>query len=269
MIQPRVSILGAGWLGASLASYLEERGYTTKLSTASTARYEALKQQHANVFQIGVQANAVTGNWASFAQAEILIINITPDRSQPRQEQFAALLPLIAAAPIQQVLMVSSTSVYPNVNRVVTEEEGIENKEHILYKSEQAFQQMEGFETTILRFAGLIGGARHPGRFFQRSGAVKQGAAPVNLLHRVDCLECIHQILAQNYWGEIVNACADSHPLKKDFYPKAAASIGLPIPSVLEDTSVTYKLISNQKIKEALGIVFQEPDLMALLEHWH
>lgn len=261
--------MGAGWLGASLSSYLEQKGYVTQLSTASVERYEQLKQNHSRVVQLQVQSEEVTGDWATFSQADVLIINIPPDRSEPSREQFASLLPLIAAAPIQQVLFVSSTSVYPNLNRVVTEEEGVEQKDHILYKSEQALQQAQGFEVTILRFAGLIGGERHPGRFFQRSGIIKQSEAPINLIHRVDCLQCIHQILAQNYWGEVVNACADSHPLKMEFYPKAAQALGLQ-PAVAETSSpLAYKIISNQKIKQELGITFKEGDLMTLLDHWH
>lgn len=269
MQQQKISILGAGWLGASLATYLKEKGYEVQLSTASRERQQALQQEHSPVYQVKVQAEAVTGDWEAFSQADVLIINIPPDRSQPEKEQLAALLPLIEASPIQKVLFVSSTSVYPNLNRVVTEAEGVENQSHILYKSEQALQQMEGVETTVLRLAGLIGGERHPGNFFRRSGMVKQGDAPVNLIHKVDCLQCIHQIIAQEYWGKVVNACADSHPLKMDFYPTAAASIGVAVPVVAQNGPVAYKIISNQKMKKELGIQLQEPDLMALLEHWH
>lgn len=269
MIPKRVSILGAGWLGASLSSYLEQKGYTIQLSTASEERYKQLKEQHDRVVQLQVQSEKVTGDWAAFSKADILIINIPPDRSQPDREQFASLLPLIAAAPIQQVLFISSISVYPNINREVTEDEGLEQQGHILYKSEQAFRQAAAFDVTVLRLAGLIGGERHPGRFFQRSGIIKQGQAPVNLIHRADCLQCIYQILAQGYWGKVVNACADSHPLKMEFYPKAAQVLGLQPAIVETNTPLAYKIISNQKIKQDLGITFQEADLMALLDHWY
>lgn len=270
MLKKSVSILGAGWLGDSLATYLAENGYAIHLSTASAKRYEKLKMRYLDkVFRIEIEAQKVIGDWERFLDAEVLVVNIPPDYSNPTQEQFAALLPLIANSSIQQVVFVSSTSVYPNLNRVVTEDEGVENKEHLLYKSERAFQQTEGFTTTVLRFAGLIGGKRHPGRFFQRSGIIKQGNTPVNLLHRVDCLECIHQIITKDYWGKVVNACADEHPLKKDFYPKAAVSIGLPAPMVEESSPVAYKIISNKKIKEEVGILFKEADLMTLLEHWY
>lgn len=269
MEQQRISILGAGWLGASLATYLKDKGYTVQLSTASEERQQALQQEHPSVYQLKIQAEEVTGDWAAFSQAEVLIINITPDRSQPEKEQFAALIPLIEASPIQKVLFISSTSVYPNLNRVVTAAEGVEDQGHILYKSEQALQQIEGVATTVLRLAGLIGGERHPGNFFRHSGRVKQGDTPVNLIHRVDCLQCIHQIIAQDYWGQVLNACADSHPLKMDFYPTAAASIGAAIPLVEQNGPVAYKIISNQKMKEELGIQLQEPDLMALLEQWY
>lgn len=268
MSSKQVSILGAGWLGAPLATYLTEKGYTIQLSTASKERYERLKATHSNVFQLTVQAEKVTGDWAAFSQAAILIINIPPNRSS-EAEQFAALIPLIAAAPIQHVLFVSSTGVYPDLNRVVTEEEGIERENHVVYKSEQAFQAMEEVSTTVLRLAGLVGGERHPGRFFQRSGMIKNADAPINLVHRVDVLQCIHQVLEKGYWGKVANVCADTHPLKMDFYPTAAAVLDMPAPVIQQQGQVAYKIVSNQKIKGELGITFLEPDLMALLQHWH
>ncbi len=260
---PRISILGGGWLGAPLAQYLEARGYTTRLSTASQERYEQLQQTHKQVYQINVEHDRVQGDWAAFAQAEVLVINIPPDRSNPDKGQFDALITQILASPIKRVLLVSSTSVYPNVNRVVLENEADTTSR--LYRNEQAFRQLEEFDTTVLRLAGLIGGERHPGRFFRHSGRIKQSDAPVNLIHR----ECLHQIIAQNYWGEVVNACADTHPLKMDFYPTAAAAIGMPVPVLEQQGKISYKLVSNQKMKSDLGIVLKEPDLMALLGHWH
>ncbi len=242
---PRISILGGGWLGAPLATYLEQKGYATQVSTASQERYETLKEKHPRVFQMEVQEARVVGNWQAFSQAEVLVVNIPPNRSE--SEQFSALLPLIAAAPIKQVLFVSSISVYISENKEVREGDGAVDTEHLLYKSEQAFQQTAGFATTVLRLAGLIGGDRHPGRFFQRSGLIKQADTPVNLVHRLDCLEAIYQVIAQNYWGKVVHLCADTHPLKMDFYPTAAASLGLPSPLVEQKGPLPTKLSTTNK----------------------
>lgn len=260
-----ISILGGGWLGKPLADFLESKGYLIKISTASKENYDRLKKIGKNAFQLMIQSDAVEGDATTFLEADILIINITPNRAELDKEQLASLIPLIATSTIQNVLFISSTSVYPNLNRIVFEEEAIET--HHLYQSEQALLKHPGFETTVVRMAGLVGGERHPGQFFRKSGRIKNAQAPINLIHRVDCLEIIYQIIRQNCWGEIFNACSDNHPSKEHFYPIAAKAIGMDIPVCCQLTdSVSFKIVSSKKIKEQLGIVLQYPDLLQLVQ---
>ena len=262
-----ISILGGGWLGGPLAEALAESGYTIKVSTASEENCKRLTQIGQNAFQVNIQSGSVEGGAvATFLEADILIINITPNRAELDQEQFASLLPLIEASTIQKVLFVSSTSVYPNVNRRVSEEEGIEVKSHHLYRNEQFLSNNTHFETTVVRMAGLVGGERHPGRFFRRTGIIKQANAPINLIHRVDCIKIIKQIIEQNVWGETFNACSDTHPLKKDFYPVAAKMFGLEVPQLDLGTDISFKIIDNQKVKRALQLQLEYPDLLELLK---
>jgi nucleoside-diphosphate-sugar epimerase len=262
-----ISILGGGWLGTPLAEALEQKGYIVKVSTASEENHKRLVEEGKNAFQVNVRSGKVLGNAVqTFLEADILIINITPNRDELNQEQFASLLPLVEASSIQNVLFVSSTSVYPNVNRSVSEEEGIELKNHHLYRSEQFLSNNAHFETTVVRMAGLIGGKRHPGRFFRKTGLIKNGNAPVNLIHRVDCITIMMQIIEQSVWGVTFNACSDTHPLKKDFYPIAAKAIGLDIPKVELETENDFKIIDNQKIKKQLQLQLNYPDLLKLVE---
>jgi nucleoside-diphosphate-sugar epimerase len=267
MQQKTISILGGGWLGTPLAEALEKKDYIVKVSTASEENHKRLIEEGKNAFQINVRSGKVSGNAVqTFLKADILIINITPNRDELNQEQFASLLPLVEASSIQKVLFVSSTSVYPNVNRSVSEEEGVEIKTHHLYRNEQFLSDNAHFETTVVRMAGLIGGERHPGRFFRKTGLIKNGNAPVNLIHRVECINIMVQIIEQNGWGKTFNACADKHPLKKDFYPIAAKSIGLDVPTVVLGTDSAFKIINNQKIKKELQLELNYPDLLELIK---
>jgi len=262
-----ISILGGGWLGIPLAESLEKSGYAVKISTTSAAKHQDLIARGKNAFQVNVRSKSVHGNAVpTFLEADILIINITPNREELDQEQFASLLPLIETSRIQKVLFVSSTSVYPNVNRSVSEGEGIEIKTHHLYRSECFLSDNTHFETTVVRMAGLIGGERHPGRFFRKSGWIKNGNAPVNLIHRVDCINIIEQIIEQDAWGSTFNACSDTHPLKKDFYPKAAKSIGLDAPKIDLKREGAFKMVDNQKLKKELQLTLNYPDLLVVLE---
>lgn len=74
------------------------------------------------------------------------------------------------------------------------------------------------------------------------------------------------QIIEQNAWGTTFNACSDTHPLKKDFYPIAAKSIGLDAPRVGLGTDSDFKIISNQKVKKELQLELNYPDLLEVLK---
>lgn len=254
-----ISILGSGWLGLPLALALKKEAYKLKIATASKERFEALQEKWTSVFQIKIDADFTTGNIQQFLEADILIINIPPDRSKPNQEQFASLIPFLEKSPIQQVLFVSSTSVYKKQNTWVKEDKELEDKTHLLYHSEQFFLKNKHFQTTVIRMAGLIGGTRQPGRFFAKSGRISNSKAPVNLIYQEDCIRVIQQLIQQNVWGEIFNACANEHPLKEDFYTKAAIEMGLEAPisdGLLEKNS--YSIVDNQKIKTRLGLDFKK-----------
>ncbi|BDS14787.1 Rossmann-fold NAD(P)-binding domain-containing protein [Aureispira anguillae] len=262
----RISVLGSGWLGAALVAILEAKGSSVLISTTSSEKCNQLKGEGKQAFTIKVQSEEIIGDIESFLDSEILIINIPPNRAELEKEQFASLLPLIEKSSIQKVLFVSSTAVYPNLNRVLKEDEKIENKTHHLYKSEQLLLNNLHFKTTVVRMAGLVGGERHPGRFFRKHGVIRNAEAPVNLIHREDCLQIMLQIMLQDVWGEVFNACADEHPPKNVFYPTAAAAIGMPVPLCEAADSPSFKIIDNTKIKEQLSIHFKYPDLLRLIK---
>ena len=68
------------------------------------------------------------------------------------------------------------------------------------------------------------------------------------------------------FQGEVFNCCADTHPTKREFYTKAAKSIGAPIPEFVSSGAQSSKTISNEKVKRFLDYEFLHPDLMKM-EH--
>lgn len=241
-----------------LATQLQKQGFTVKASTRHAERFSELTSAGASAFRVDID-NLTDIN--EFLDSEILIINIT----SKNQQGFAELIEQIEESPIQKVLFISSTSVYQSLNREVTEDEHAEDHDSILWQIEQQFQTSNHFQTTILRFSGLIDKRRHPGRFFRNGRRVPQADAPVNLIHLDDCLGIIDAILQQQAWGEIFNGCADTHPSKREFYSYARKLMGLSAPEFDTETEVKYKIISNQKIKTKLNYTFQHPDLMNLV----
>lgn len=252
-----ISILGSGWLGLPLVKQLHEQGFTLKASTRHAERIGELTHAGASAFMVDIDN---LSDIKEFLNADILIINIT----SKNKLGFAKLIQQIEESPIQKILFISSTSVYQNLNREVIEDENAENPDSELWQIEQLFQSNTHFETTILRFSGLIDSRRHPGRFFRNGRSVPQADAPVNLIHLDDCLGIINAILQREAWGEVFNGCAETHPSKREFYSYARQLMGLSPPEFDSESDIKYKIISHQKVKTKLRYNFQHPDLMKI-----
>ena len=254
--QQTISILGSGWLGLPLAKHLAKQGHTVNLSTRDTTKFPTLQRVGATPCLFDIEQ--ITPDMIGFLQANLLIINIT----SKSQTGFQNLIERIVQSPIKHLIFISSTSVYQNNNMLVTEAEGAESSASALYQIEQCFQQCSHFDTTILRLSGLIGYQRHPGRFFTKGKTVPNPDAPVNLIHRDDCIGMIVAIIEQGAWGEVFNGCADSHPTKRDFYRYASKLLNQAPPAFADSTQNQYKMVSNDKIKTQLGYQLIYPDLM-------
>ncbi|NDK56367.1 SDR family oxidoreductase [Pontibacter fetidus] len=264
-----ISILGCGWLGLPLAEALVKAGKTVKGSTTSPAKLDLLAQKGIIPSLIDLQPGQVDeAVLADFLEADCLVLNIPPrlraDNGAGYLQQLQLLLKALLDAPVKKVLFASSTSVYNDLNRMVTEEDTALTKPtdpgYTLLQAENLFREREEWLTTIVRFAGLVGEDRSPGRFMAGKTGVANGDAPVNLIHREDCIAILTRIIEQEKWGQVYNACADEHPMRKDFYPAAALALGLEPPTFQVMDKTNFKLISNQKLKEDLPYLFHHPN---------
>ena len=163
---------------------------------------------------------------------------------------------------VEKLLFVSSTSVYENINKTISESDGAESILNPLLTIENLFRNSGKIKTTIVRLGGLIGYSRNPGKFFIKGRIIHNPDSNVNLIHRDDCIEIISQIVEQEVWGEVFNCCAGTHPTKREFYTQAAKSIGFPVPKFENSNSVSFKIISNKKVKQHLNYKFLYDDLM-------
>jgi nucleoside-diphosphate-sugar epimerase len=169
-------------------------------------------------------------------------------------------------SPVSRVLFVSSTAVYQDLNRVVTEEDILFTEEqepdNVLLQAEKLFQDREDWVTTIVRFGGLVGANRQPGRFMAGKLDLPDGDAPVNLIHLEDCVEVLYRIIEEEKWGAVYNACADEHPIRRDFYTQAALAINANPPTFHDMESTRFKRINSDKLKQELSYKFLHPDPM-------
>ena len=262
-----VSILGCGWLGLPLAEHLVKSGYKVKGSTRTTEDLPILKSKGIESYLIVLDPDLKADNPDSFFDSEVLIINFPPERRDDivsyHDLQIKSLIDQVIISPISKVLFVSSTSVYPDLNRIVTEEDvepPTKNSGKALLMAEDLLNQCDEFNTTVLRFSGLIGYDRKPGRFLAGKKGVQNGDAPVNLIHRDDCINIIENIIENEIWNETLNACADMHPKRKDYYIHAASELGLDPPIFLESNNFSYKIVSSEKLKRKLGYIYKYPN---------
>src|SRR5699024_7363908 len=95
---------------------------------------------------------------------------------------------------IPKVIVISSIAVYDDAQGRVTEADiprPATTTAKQMLKSEELFRNSSSFQTTIIRFGGIFGGSRQPLRYLTGRKNLRGGRAPVNLIHRQDCVGII------------------------------------------------------------------------------
>ena len=264
-----ISILGCGWLGVPLAKALLKKDFLVKGSTTSTEKLLTLENVGISPFLIELGEVSIKGNVSEFLEeSQVLIIDIPPKLRGTATENFVAkiinLIPFIEKSGIKKVVFVSSTSVYSDDNKLVTEETianpDTESGKQLL-ASEQLLQNTSHFETTVLRFGGLIGEDRNPIRFLAGRTNIENPNAPINLIHQEDCIGIILKIIQSNCWGETFNAVAPFHPSRQDYYIDKAKEYNLEPPIFVASKPSVGKTILSDKLDKVLNYQFLKDTL--------
>jgi nucleoside-diphosphate-sugar epimerase len=265
----QISILGCGWLGLPLAKAFLENGISVNGSTTSIEKLSLLENLGIQPFLIALESNNVSGNIETFLQgSKTLIIDIPPKLRGNSKEDFVGkiktVIPFIEKSAIENVLFISSTSVYGDDNSSVTEKtktnpETESGRQLVL--AEQLLQSNSNFKATILRFGGLIGEDRHPIRFLAGRQNIENPEAPINLIHQDDCIGIILKILRQNSWNETFNAVTPFHPSRKEYYTQKAKDLNLVPPEFNYENPTFGKSILSSKVENVLGYTFAKPNL--------
>ncbi len=262
----KISILGCGWLGLPLAKHLISQDFDVKGSTTSPEKRGTLRETGIEPYLIKLTPNLKhEDDTSSFWNSDLLFLNI-PSRTKGvnitkyHPQQVQSVINEIKNSPVQRVIFISSTSVYPHLSGLVTEEDVVpgkasRNSGNALIKAERMLLNDPSFETTVVRFGGLIGDDRNPVAYLAGKKDLPRANAPVNLIHRKDCIAIITQIIEQNITGEVFNAVCDDHPSREEYYRSQAKQLNINIePPVFErDNENRYKIVSNEKLKTTLN----------------
>ena len=267
ILKTQISIIGCGWLGLPLAKNLVEKGFIINGSTTSTDKLESLAQFKINPFLITLNESKISGNYSEFLMgSETVIINIPPGlRQNPNKNHVAEiehLMHTIEAHAIKNVLYISSTSVFEDtidfpVITCDTKPNAKSTKAKQLIEIEQILQANTNFNTTILRFGGLIDEERHPSKFLAGRENVSNPKAPLNLIHKTDCISIISSILQKNKWNITLNATYPKHPSKESYYSKYCKQENLPLPSYNCSEESKGKIIECSTLVQLLNYTFK------------
>ena len=247
-----ISILGCGWYGKALAEVLVKKGIKVKGSVTREEKLPALRELGIEPYIIRMGLGEPICEESDFFNCDVLVIacNVKLSERPGYLDAIARLPAIMIAHQIKKLLFISSTSVYGD-HHMIVDEDTIPMPEtdsaKILLAAERSIQADPACKVTIIRFGGLVGPGRTPGRFFAGKANIPNGLAPVNLIHLDDCIALTQYLLSAHAGNMIINGVSPDHPSKANFYTAAAKYEGLPLPAFLHENN-KWKIVSSKTL---------------------
>lgn len=215
----RITVLGSGWFGTPLSLALLNLGHKLVVTTRDLEKKKDLEQK-------GLTAHLLTAPeipHADIRNCDLLILNTPPSaggvswfKSWPSTRAW--------------VIFISSTS-----GKQLADEEWIQG----------SFK-----DWTILRFGGLLGGSRHPGKVLSGRENLPGRLWPVNLLHLEDAIGLTLKIIEDGIKGENIQVVSDEHRSREEFYQEYCQQNQLPLPLFDQNDQSTRLALGNERAKE-------------------
>ena len=269
----RISILGCGWLGFPLAQRLLEDDISSEVKGSTTSQEKTGQFKMAGIkpflFNLDPELVGDASEISSFFDTDTLVIAVPPRLSKNEADfhprQIKSVLNYIKQAPVREIIYVSSTSVYPDLNRIVTENDVTDPEQSpspALVEAENLLLTLRGDrKVSILRHGGLLGYNRIPGKYVRGQKGMTTASIPVNYIHRDDAAGIISAIIKMGIVDETFNIVAPLHPTRREVYEKSCAQFGWEAPTFSEpDTKPDFKIISADKLAGFYPYTFRYPD---------
>lgn len=263
-----ISIIGLGWIGLPLARLLQAAGNPVIGSTTSEEKIRTLREEGIEAVQFSLNPQPVGTEYERLFLSDILVINIPPrsrmDGGIGYLKQLSYLSELLKTAPVKNILYVSSTGVYPDQQQATayTEEEILDSERTgniNLWKAEEFLKTSLSQNLSIVRFGGLLGDDRIPGRYVSGKEHVP-GHTRVNFIYRLDAARLLQFVIQKELWGTTFNGVAPLHPKRKAVYEKNCEALGIDPPaSYAQQNPDEQRIISGEKIILA-GFEFDYPN---------
>jgi len=239
----------------------EVRGSVTRMERMQEVRSAGIVPYSIKLFEKGIQ-----GDIRSFLSGtNILILDIPPGLRKDPEVNFLKkikkLIPYIENSYLKRVIFTSSTSVYQDLEDypVYNEDADTDNSSNVatqLRNVELLLLNNEKFDASIIRFGGLIGPQRHPIKYLSGKTGVSNPDAPVNLVHKKDCISAVCKLIEKEKDNSVWNLVYPEHPSKKEYYTQIAKDRNFEIPEFDHSQPSKGKKISSEKIRKELKFEF-------------
>ncbi|MCA2018364.1 NAD(P)H-binding protein [Vibrio tritonius] len=232
----RVVIIGAGWLGKPLAQSFLQKKIKVSATRTQMEGVEALSQLGIPSFLCDLNQPKELTEQLFQRQCDVIIGCFPPGFRRGQGDEYAHywgnLVTHAKAAGVRKIVMVSSTTVYPNRIQAMHESdatysqaldsEDFSTNARIMLQAEQCVID-SGLEYVIVRCSGLFGPDRHPSRFVNKLSSVSS-TAPANMLHLKDAIGII-EFAVNHLINEVINATTPKTVSKAEFYAAAISKM--------------------------------------------
>ena len=234
----RIAIIGCGWVGEKLAAHLSAKGHHIIATTPSVQKIPELKKvaAEAHILDFG---STVNFDFLDSTDVAIFSMPISSDGWHAGFERFSKSFP--------KTVLFSSTGIYPQENRTFTENDR-ENLRPDILASENVVR-MKYPQTNILRFGGLMGGARSLQNLY--NGRTPHNPQKLtNYIHYEDILDIVELVIRSEIKGEIYNIVAPEHP-------SIAEVLNIPVPP---DAVPMERQVSSDHFIQDFHYTFKHPN---------
>lgn len=213
-------IIGCGYLGKRLLYLLEDQQcYVTNRTTKS---FKIARARNVQTLTLDINNKESWSNLDSLSEKQELIIYFLIPPRQVDRTVFTVFIQRLNQLTIKRAILVSSTVVYGNADRIVDADSEVNidseraERQYLIEQDWLANIQ----NGVVVRFAGIYG----PDRVIGKSGIINGetvGGNPdgwLNLIHVDDGAQLIKSISEMNQ-PEIRELACDGHPVKRyDYY---------------------------------------------------
>lgn len=245
-----ILIIGMGFVGKALAASCFERGYEV-CAVKKTLTSDDINLPIA-LDVLNVEQNELPTRWAGY---QTWVCLLPPSACVDYVKTVQCLLRAATLWQIHHFVLVSSIGVYGALKGVCDEQTPVPEESYSeLYFAEQLCLSSRLPHVDVARLGGLYAVERHPIYHLLSKTCLKNGDAPVNMVHREKAVEALCHLIATPNGHRVRNIVEAEHPSRREFYQCEANKLGVAAPEFLdggEDGKIVVSLFDDGGVDKA------------------